>query len=42
MRDDLHDLHDNPNINAQQMAFVISTMLKVGLYSSLQNEPGHT
>ena len=39
VRDDLSDI---PNINPQQMAFVISTVLKVGLYSSLQNGPGHT
>ncbi|TVY81479.1 hypothetical protein LSUE1_G007408 [Lachnellula suecica] len=34
------DLPANPNIHPERMAFVISTILKGGLYDSAQNGPG--
>jgi hypothetical protein len=34
------DLPANPNIHPERMAFVISTILKGGLYDSVQNGPG--
>jgi len=34
------DLDANPNIDSKRMAFVVSTILKGGLYDSVQNSPG--
>ena len=36
----LQDVPANPNIHPERMAFVISTILKGGLYDSVQNGPG--
>jgi hypothetical protein len=36
----LQDVPANPNIHLERIAFVISTILKGGLYDSVQNGPG--
>ncbi len=36
----LQDVPANPNIYPERIAFVISTILKGGLYNSVQNGPG--